>query len=167
MENRKWIHRMVALLAVGALVVPTVAQADIASDLYSFMAQANGDLEAMGSDVRLEVIEYYTGQEEAGQTVFFGNTGNKQLAYDFVPGDPRRTAWSGPVGPGDDITSCVKTNPVLKGEGFDIYDEFDVFFLEEGRPDWRGVFKTRLSTGARGSESSRKPSSPARASRAR
>ncbi|WP_420633527.1 TonB-dependent receptor [Candidatus Palauibacter sp.] len=49
---------------------------------------------------------------------------------------------------GDDITACVKENPVLAGEAFDIYDEFDVFFLEEGRPDWRGVFKTRLSTGA-------------------
>lgn len=43
--------------------------------------------------------------------------------------------------------SGVKTNPVLKGEGFDIYDEFNIFFLEEGRPDWRGVLKFRYSTG--------------------
>ncbi|MCG8467377.1 MAG: TonB-dependent receptor [Gemmatimonadetes bacterium] len=43
--------------------------------------------------------------------------------------------------------SGVKTNPVLEGEAFNIYDEFDIFFLEEGRPDWRGILKFRYSTG--------------------
>lgn len=50
--------------------------------------------------------------------------------------------------PGDDITTCVTSaQSTLGDEAFDIYDEFDVFFLEEGRPDWRGILKFRYSTG--------------------
>ena len=49
--------------------------------------------------------------------------------------------------PDDDIAACVKENEALRDESFRIYDGFDVFFLEEGRPDWRGVFKGGVSTG--------------------
>ncbi|MDE2878467.1 TonB-dependent receptor [Candidatus Palauibacter soopunensis] len=50
--------------------------------------------------------------------------------------------------PEGDIAACVGENEALRDESFRIYDGFDVFFLEEGRPDWRGRFGTRFTTGA-------------------
>ncbi len=50
--------------------------------------------------------------------------------------------------PDDDIAACVKENEALRDESYRIYDGFDVFFLEEGRPDWRGVFRTKFTSGA-------------------
>ena len=50
--------------------------------------------------------------------------------------------------PDGEIAACAKENEALRDESFRIYDGFDVFFLEEGRPDWRGRFKTRLASGA-------------------
>ncbi len=50
--------------------------------------------------------------------------------------------------PEGDIAACVKENEALRGASYRIYDGFDVFFLEEGRPDWRGVFRTAFTTGA-------------------
>ncbi|WP_420615857.1 TonB-dependent receptor plug domain-containing protein [Candidatus Palauibacter sp.] len=50
--------------------------------------------------------------------------------------------------PDGDIAACVKENEALRDESFRIYDGFDVFFLEEGRPDWRGRFKARFTSGA-------------------
>jgi len=78
--------------------------ASLDAALLSFGDRLNAALEADGSNVRLGVVEYLTASDEVGRTVFFRDVGNKQLAFDFVPGDPRRTDWSGSVGPGDDIT---------------------------------------------------------------
>lgn len=50
--------------------------------------------------------------------------------------------------PDGDIAACVKEHEVLREESFRIYDGFDVFFLEEGLPDWRGRFKARFTSGA-------------------
>lgn len=50
--------------------------------------------------------------------------------------------------PDGDIAACVRENEALRDESFRIYDGFDVFFLEEGRPDWRGRFGTRFASGA-------------------
>ena len=50
--------------------------------------------------------------------------------------------------PNGDIAACVKENEALRDESFRIYDGFNVFFLEEGRPDWRGRFRTRFTSGA-------------------
>lgn len=50
--------------------------------------------------------------------------------------------------PDGDIAACVKENETLRDESFRIYDGFDVFFLEEGRPDWRGRFRTGFTSGA-------------------
>ena len=50
--------------------------------------------------------------------------------------------------PDGDIAACVKENEALRDESFRIYDGFNVFFLEEGRPDWRGRFKARFTSGA-------------------
>jgi hypothetical protein len=49
----------------------------------------NEELEAMGENVRLAVIEYYTAYQEAGQTIYFDDR-THQLGHHFVPGDPRR-----------------------------------------------------------------------------
>ncbi|MDE2664097.1 MAG: TonB-dependent receptor [Gemmatimonadota bacterium] len=50
--------------------------------------------------------------------------------------------------PEDDIAVCVHENEALRDESFRIYDGFDVHFLEEGRPDWRGRFETSFTSGA-------------------
>lgn len=50
--------------------------------------------------------------------------------------------------PDGDIAACVGENEALRDESFRIYDGFDVYFLEEGRPDWRGRFKTTFTSGA-------------------
>jgi len=72
------------------------------------MDEVNATLEAEGADYRAGMVEYLTASDEIGRTVFFRNIGNKQLAFDFVPFDPRRAPWSGPVsGPDDDIWYVV------------------------------------------------------------
>ncbi len=50
--------------------------------------------------------------------------------------------------PDGDIAACAKENEALRDESFRIYDGFDVFFLEEGRPDWRGRFQAGFTSGA-------------------
>lgn len=50
--------------------------------------------------------------------------------------------------PDADIAACVSENEALRDESFRIYDGFDVYFLEEGRPDWRGRFTTTFTSGA-------------------
>ncbi len=50
--------------------------------------------------------------------------------------------------PDGDIAACAKENEALRDESFRIYDGFDIFFLEEGRPDWRGRFRTGFTSGA-------------------
>jgi hypothetical protein len=93
-----------ALMAslIAALVLPSVnsieskhpaAQAQSTSQqIMDLMAQINANLEANGADHRVEYAEYLTSADsnEAGQTVFFSDRGNKQLSSHFVPGDPRR-----------------------------------------------------------------------------
>jgi hypothetical protein len=62
-----------------------------AGGVESWMATVNESLAEQG--ILLEKIEYY-GADGAGNTVFFDNRGNKQLADDFVPGDPRRGGFA-------------------------------------------------------------------------
>ncbi|MCZ0934909.1 MAG: TonB-dependent receptor [Gemmatimonadetes bacterium] len=50
--------------------------------------------------------------------------------------------------PDGDIAACAKENEALRDESFRIYNGFDVYFLEEGRPDWRGRFTTSFTSGA-------------------
>ncbi len=103
------------LLAVAGL--PTAGQAQTEDALRALMAGANAQLAASGADVRLEVIEYITASDPIGRTVFFSNVGNKQLDHHFVPGDPRRVLWSGPLGSGDDITWASDTVQGNAGPG--------------------------------------------------
>jgi hypothetical protein len=75
------------------------------------MDTANAQLAAQGANYRVAMAEYVTGEgNEAGATVISKVVGNKQLDDDFVPFDPRRLAWSGPVaGSTDNITYAVDT----------------------------------------------------------
>jgi len=53
------------------------------------MAAMNEQLEAMGENVRIAVVEYYTAWEKVGQTVYFDDRA-LQMGSHWVPGDPRR-----------------------------------------------------------------------------
>ena len=96
---------LVLTLAAVKFWIPTgvSAEEDLAQAIRANMDDVNARLEAEGAGYRLGVVEYYTAKDEVGRTVFFRDLGNKQLLFDFVPGDPRRIPWSG-TGPGDDIT---------------------------------------------------------------
>lgn len=81
-----------------------------------YLDAINVGLASAGMDYRVVMAEYVTGAgDKAGATVVSKDVGNKQLALDFVPFDPRRAGtpttnggWSGSVtGPDDDITYAV------------------------------------------------------------
>ncbi|MGH7589025.1 MAG: hypothetical protein ACRELU_10580 [Gemmatimonadota bacterium] len=74
---------------------PTLAAATEAT-LSDLLDTVNANLESMSSPVRVAMVETLTllEGEEQGVTVLWKNIGNKQLGFDFVPGDPRRLAGS-------------------------------------------------------------------------
>lgn len=81
--------------------------------------EVNARLAEAGVDYRLGMVEWITapGSEEIGRAVLFADVGNKQLPFQFVPGDPRRF-WSG-SGPGDDITWTSDLTQGDAGPGLD------------------------------------------------
>ncbi|MGH7695712.1 MAG: hypothetical protein ACRENH_12065 [Gemmatimonadaceae bacterium] len=86
-----------------------LAVADPGTELANYMDALNVQLAAQGAGYRAAIAEYVTspGSGEAGGTVLAKSVGNKQLDFDFVPFDPRRS-WSGPSsGPADDITEAI------------------------------------------------------------
>jgi len=86
---------------------PSSATAEAILDM---MDAINAALEAQGADYRAAVAEYITPADggEAGATLIARSLGNKHLGHDFVPFDPRRAGWSGPVGgASDDITFAI------------------------------------------------------------
>jgi len=105
----------------GQPQIQASAQAAQSVDLEQYfldqMDDVNAGFEAEGLGYRVAVAEVLTNGdgEQAGITVIAKNIGNKQLAHDFVPFDPRREGtpitnggWSGSIaGPNDDITYAV------------------------------------------------------------
>ena len=83
-QMRKFSLTCTAIFLTASLVVPASA------------VDLNEELEAIGENVQLAVIEYYTAYQEAGQTIYFDDR-THQLGHHFVPGDPRRSG-------GDDIS---------------------------------------------------------------
>ncbi|MEL4456495.1 hypothetical protein [Lutimonas vermicola] len=63
------------------------------SSPMDFMVVINQALQSQGISVQLSVIESY-GSDGTGNTVYFNDRGNKQLAADFVPFDPNRGGFS-------------------------------------------------------------------------
>ncbi len=90
----------------GAGTQPTPAAQTLSTgeQIQALMAQVNAQLAASGAGYQIDHAEYITPDNsgEVGQTVFFNNRGNRQLAAHFVPGDPRR-------GGGTNITYMVDT----------------------------------------------------------
>ncbi len=65
-------------------------------DPAAVIVSTNAALAAEDAPYRLSMIETITDNpDEAGITVLWKNVGNKQLAHDFVPGDPRRSVAGG------------------------------------------------------------------------
>ncbi|HET6361543.1 MAG TPA: hypothetical protein VFH11_05745 [Gemmatimonadota bacterium] len=65
-------------------------------DPAAVIVSTNAALAAEDAPYRLSMIETITDNpDEAGITVVWKNVGNKQLAHDFVPGDPRRGVAGG------------------------------------------------------------------------
>jgi hypothetical protein len=108
MLNRRTVSTLVTVLLV---CLPGLAVASEADDaLVSIMDGINASLAAEGANYRVAVAEYLSVDEGnlQGNEVLAKDVGNKQLAFDFVPFDPRREGWSGPVDGGmDDITFAI------------------------------------------------------------
>ena len=81
--------KLIKLLAAYALMVAPLAQANEAVTLID---SVNAELAAAGANVQIGMVEWITDaeSEEMGQIMLFKDVGNKQLGFDFVPGDPRR-----------------------------------------------------------------------------
>ena len=70
--------------------------AGLKSITSEYLDAINVGLAQKGLDYRIAMAEYITagGSDEAGNTIRPKDVGNKQLEFDFVPGDTRRD-WSG------------------------------------------------------------------------
>lgn len=78
--------------------------------LTNLMDMMNAALAEGEYDYRVAQVEFIT-QDAMGGTVIAKDVGNKQLGFDFVANDPRRT-WSGPLGgETDDITYAIDQTP--------------------------------------------------------
>ncbi len=86
------------------------------SGLQQDVALINEQLIPYG--IQLEKMEYFTAQG-AGQTVFFKDTGNKRLASDFVPNDPRNAL------PGTDIPYIVDGTQASTASGLNVLAPID------------------------------------------
>ncbi|HET9581324.1 MAG TPA: hypothetical protein VFP76_00720 [Gemmatimonadota bacterium] len=95
---------------------PTLAAATEAQ-LSDLLDTVNGNLEAAGSNLRVGMVETLTilEGEEQGITVLWNDVGNKQLGFDFVPGDPRRLLGSPEGGWSADPNSI--TYAIDEGDG--------------------------------------------------
>lgn len=99
------IAKSLKKLLIASAATLTFIGAAAAQDIYAMADAANAQLAANGKNYRIEMAEYITSldSEEVGRTLLFSNRGNRQLGFDFVPGDPR-SPWSGP---GPDITFSI------------------------------------------------------------
>ncbi len=78
---------------IGILMGATAMTASaLANDLGEMIDAANAQMLAAGHNVQIGMVEWITDgeSEQLGQTLLFKDVGNKQLAFDFVPGDPNR-----------------------------------------------------------------------------
>lgn len=93
MKKVKW-YGVVAAIAVIVLLMAQPADSKKKADptvehIRAVMTAMNAQLEAIGENVRLDAVEYYTARDKAGQIVYFEDR-TKQLVHHFVPGDYRR-----------------------------------------------------------------------------
>lgn len=93
-------------------------------DLVSMVQQVNVLLEPYG--VELEKMEYLSA-DNVGNTVFFNDRGNKQLASDFLPNDPRNLG-------GETVPYIVDGTQAITASGFNTLSA-----LETVRNTWETV----------------------------
>jgi hypothetical protein len=99
--KHKSVYLLILISMIAAISVPAGRSAaparaaapsvqDASAQIWNLMSQINAGLAA--KSYRVDQAEYITlGEAGAiGQTVFFNDRGNKQLASHYVPGDPRR-----------------------------------------------------------------------------
>ncbi|MDH4271045.1 MAG: hypothetical protein OEW18_03610 [Candidatus Aminicenantes bacterium] len=84
-------RKIVVLFVLAGLVAlgTPLARAQSVDKVKEMMAFVNGQLQARGASVRLEVAEFITYSHQAGQTVYY-NDRTHQLGAHWVPNDPRR-----------------------------------------------------------------------------
>jgi len=84
-------RRIVVLVVVAGLVAlgAPLARAQSVDKVKEMMAFVNGQLQARGLAVRLDVVDYYTAFRQAGQLVYYFDR-EHQLEEHWVPGDTRR-----------------------------------------------------------------------------
>lgn len=90
MKKEKWFG---LLLAVGLIALLMVQPADskksedpTVEQIKAIMTEMNLQLESMGENVRVGMVEYYTALDKAGQIVYFDDR-TKQLGSHWIPYD--------------------------------------------------------------------------------
>jgi len=84
---------IIGIMVVIAFGAVTRASAQTEEEIRAIMAAMNEQLEAMGENVRIAAVEYYTAWEKVGQTVYFDDRA-LQMGSHWVPGDPRRGGFN-------------------------------------------------------------------------
>jgi hypothetical protein len=91
------LYGIVSVLAfIVFLSVPQTASAISEDDVRAMMANVNDQLAAMGENIRLEMVEYYTeniNNTEVGQIIYFDDR-THQMNSHWVPFDPNRDSRS-------------------------------------------------------------------------
>jgi len=83
----------ICITVVIALSVVARASAQTEEEIRAIMAAMNEQLEAMGENVRIAAVEYYTAWEKVGQFVYFDDRALRMGSH-WVPGDPRRGGFN-------------------------------------------------------------------------
>ena len=85
MQIRNYFDYRASLALAWLLALPVVGMAQ-----HPIFENVNSAAAAAGHhNVKLAVMEWITASDEAGQTVFFNDRGNKQFVEHWVPNDPR------------------------------------------------------------------------------
>ncbi len=79
----------ICIIVVVTLSAVARASAQTEEEIRAIMATMNEQLEAMGENVRIAAVEYYTAWEKVGQTVIFDDR-TLRMGSDWVPFDPWR-----------------------------------------------------------------------------
>jgi hypothetical protein len=81
----------VTVAVMVCALLTTVSARSTEDSIRAMMADINAQLEGMGENVRLAVVDYHTSADSGrvGQTVY-ANDRNKQMDSHWVPGDPDR-----------------------------------------------------------------------------
>lgn len=143
MKTKRFV-KTALLAAAAAIAFAAPAQAD---DIQTMVAAANAQLAADGKAYRIEMAETIGNLDanEAGQTILFNNRGNRRLAFDFVPGDPRRAA----LGTGDPGTNITWASDAVNLTG-DIAGTGELSEIRAAMATWENVTCSTLPLTDRG-----------------